>query len=167
MRLVLQRVSHASVRVDGQIVGAIEAGFVALTGIADGDGEAEADAMAAKLAGLRLFSDADGKFNLALSDVGGAVLVVSQFTLIADLRKGRRPSFLGAARPEIAELLVDRFADQLSRAGVPVERGCFGAHMEVELLNDGPVTLVIDSADLERLRRACPPRPRSSGPTSS
>ena len=153
MRVVLQRVQRASVRVDEEIVGAIAGGFLALTGIADGDNEATIDAMAAKVAGLRVFSDADGKFNLALADVGGAVLVVSQFTLIADVRKGRRPSFAGAARPEVAEPLVRRFADRLRAAGLAVEGGRFGAHMDVELINDGPVTLVIDSADLERGRR--------------
>ncbi len=153
MRVVLQRVRHACVRVDDAVVGEIGAGFLALTGIAADDTPATVDAMAAKVAGLRIFDDADGRFNLALADVGGSVLVVSQFTLIADLRRGRRPSFLGAARPEVAEPLVERFAAGLRTAGVPVESGRFGAHMDVELVNDGPVTLVLDSADLERPRR--------------
>ena len=153
MRVVLQRVRRACVRVDDAVVGEIGAGFLALTGIADGDTPATVDAMSAKVAGLRIFDDADGRFNLALADVGGSVLVVSQFTLIADLRRGRRPSFLGAARPEVAEPLVERFAAGLRAAGVPVEGGRFGAHMDVELVNDGPVTLVLDSADLERPRR--------------
>ena len=153
MRVVLQRVRHACVRVDDAVVGEIGAGFLALTGIAADDTPATVDAMAAKVAGLRIFDDADGRFTLALADVGGSVLVVSQFTLIADLRRGRRPSFLGAARPEVAEPLVERFAAGLRTAGVPVESGRFGAHMDVELVNDGPVTLVLDSADLERPRR--------------
>ena len=153
MRVVLQRVRHACVRVDDAVVGEIGAGFLALTGIAADDTPATVDAMAAKVAGLRIFDGADGRFNLALADVGGSVLVVSQFTLIADLRRGRRPSFLGAARPEVAEPLVERFAAGLRTAGVPVESGRFGAHMDVELVNDGPVTLVLDSADLERPRR--------------
>ena len=153
MRVVLQRVRHACVRVDDAVVGEIGGGFLALTGIAADDTPATVDAMAAKVAGLRIFDDADGRFNLALADVGGSVLVVSQFTLIADLRRGRRPSFLGAARPEVAEPLVERFAAGLRTAGVPVESGRFGAHMDVELVNDGPVTLVLDSADLERPRR--------------
>ncbi len=153
MRVVLQRVRRACVRVDGAVVGEIGPGFLALTGIAADDTPATVDAMSAKVAGLRIFDDADGRFNLALADVGGSVLVVSQFTLIADLRRGRRPSFLGAARPEVAEPLVERFAAGLRAAGVPVESGRFGAHMDVELVNDGPVTLVLDSAHLERPRR--------------
>ncbi len=154
MRVVLQRVRRACVRVDGAVVGEIGTGFLALTGVADGDTPATIDAMAAKVAGLRIFDDAEGRFNLALADVDGAVLVVSQFTLIAETRRGRRPSFLGAARPEVAEPLVERFADGLRAAGVPVQGGRFGAHMAVELVNDGPVTLVLDSADLERPRRS-------------
>ena len=153
MRVVLQRVSRATVRVDGAVVGQIGAGFLALTGIAAGDDASRVDAMAAKVAGLRVFTDAAGKFNHDLADVGGGVLVVSQFTLIADVRRGRRPSFTGAARPEVAEPLVERFAARLREAGLPVQGGRFGAHMEVELLNDGPVTLVIDSQDLEQPRR--------------
>ena len=153
MRVVLQRVRRAAVRVNGESVGAIEQGFLALVGIAAGDGEAEVDAMAAKVAGLRLFSDAEGKFTLSAAEAGGAVLVVSQFTLIADVRKGRRPSFRGAARPEVAAPLVERFATGLRAEGLPVAEGRFGAQMEVDLVNDGPVTLVIDSADLGRSRR--------------
>ena len=150
MRVVLQRVRRAAVRVDGESVGAIERGFLALVGIAAGDGEADVEAMAAKVAGLRLFSDAEGKLTLSAADAGGAVLVVSQVTLIADVRKGRRPSFTGAARPEVAAPLVERFATRLRAAGLPVSEGRFGAQMEVALVNDGPVTLVIDSADLQR-----------------
>ena len=153
MRVVLQRVSRAAVRVDGETVGEIGAGLLALVGVAEGDDEAIADRVAAKTAGLRIFSDAEGRFNEGVAEIGGAVLVVSQFTLISDLRKGRRPSFTGAARPELAEPLVERFAQQLEAAGLPVARGVFGAMMEVELVNDGPFTVVIDSGELERPRR--------------
>lgn len=153
MRVVLQRVSRASVSVDGEVIGQIEAGFVALVGIEQDDAEAQVDTVAAKVIGLRVFDDAAGKFNLALADVSGAVLVISQFTLIADLRKGRRPAFTRAARPELAAPLVERFAEQLRAADVDVAGGRFGEHMLVELINDGPVTIVIDSADLERPRR--------------
>ncbi len=153
MRVVLQRLTGASVSVDGETVGAIGTGFLALVGVAQGDGEAQAAALAAKVAVIRVFDDQAGQFNLALEDVGGAVLVVSQFTLIADLRKGRRPSFVRAARPEQAAPLVEHFASQLAGLGIEVERGRFGAHMTVELANDGPVTIVIDSAELETPRR--------------
>ena len=153
MRVVLQRVSRAAVRVDGETVGEIGAGLLALVGVAAGDDEATTDRVAAKVAGLRIFSDAEGRFNESVAEIGGAVLVVSQFTLISDLRKGRRPSFTGAARPELAEPLVQRFAQQLEAAGLPVARGVFGAMMEVELVNDGPFTVVIDSGELDRPRR--------------
>lgn len=154
MRVVLQRVTHASVRVDDRVVGAISGGMLILVGVADGDSEAQADALAAKIAGLRIFADDEGRFNDSLRDIGGSALVVSQFTLHADVRKGRRPSFTTAARPEIAEPLVDRFAEALRAQGVPVESGEFGAMMSVELVNDGPFTIVIDSSDLERPRRS-------------
>lgn len=153
MRAVVQRVARASVEVEGAVTGRIDAGFLALVGVEAGDTPERAQALADKIAGLRVFTDAEGKFNLDLADVGGAVLVVSQFTLIADLRKGRRPSFVRAARPEEAEPLVDAVAARLAERGVPVERGRFGAHMSVELVNDGPVTIVIDSAELETPRR--------------
>ena len=153
MRIVLQRVSHARVSVDGITVGAIGPGLVALVGVAADDTASQADAMAAKCAGLRLFADAEGKVNRSLTEMGGAVLVISQFTLLADVRRGRRPSFDGAASAEIAAPLVERFAQALEAAWVPVARGRFGAHMLVEMANDGPVTIVIDSADLERPRR--------------
>ena len=153
MRIVLQRVSRASVSVGNDVVGSIAAGFVALIGVEENDSEAQADLLAAKVGGLRVFDDADGKFNLTLTDVAGAVLVISQFTLIADLRKGRRPAFTRAARPELAAPLVERFAAQLRAAGLDVADGRFGQHMVVELINDGPVTIVIDSAELERPRR--------------
>ena len=153
MRIVLQRVTRASVSVDGDVVGAIDAGLLILVGVADGDSEAQATALARKVAGLRIFADAEGRFNESVLDIGGAALVVSQFTLHADVRKGRRPSFTGAARPEVAEPLCDAFAEALRSEGVPVESGVFGAMMSVELVNDGPFTVVIDSADLERPRR--------------
>jgi D-tyrosyl-tRNA(Tyr) deacylase len=124
-----------------------------LVGVADGDDEATATALARKCAELRIFSDEEGKFNLSLLDVGGEALVVSQFTLLADTRRGRRPSFTGAAAPEAASGLVEEFAEALRGQGVPVQTGKFGAHMKVSLVNDGPVTIVLDSADLERPRR--------------
>ena len=153
MRVVLQRVTRASVTVEADVVGAIGSGLLILVGVAEGDTESQADALAAKVAGLRIFSDAEGRFNESLRDVGGSALVVSQFTLHADVRKGRRPGFTGAARPEVAEPLCDYFAEALRERGVPVETGVFGAMMSVELVNDGPFTIVIDSADLERPRR--------------
>ncbi len=146
MRAVLQRVRSGAVRVDGEIVGAIDHGFVILVGVGHGDGEAQAQWLARKIAGLRVFEDADGKFNLSLLDVGGGCLVVSQFTLYADARKGRRPSFTDAAPPEVAEPLIARFADMLRQAGVQrVAMGVFGARMQVEIHNDGPVTIWLDT----------------------
>ncbi len=153
MRIVIQRVSRASVSVADQTVGEIGRGALILIGVAEGDGESRADALAAKTAGLRIFAGADGKPDLGLAEIGGAALVVSQFTLQADVRKGRRPSFTGAAAPEIAEPLVERFASGLEAEGIAVQRGRFGAYMQVELVNDGPFTIVIDSADLERPRK--------------
>jgi len=150
LRAVIQRVSRAAVRVDGVTVGAIARGFLVLLGVTHADGRAEAEWMARKVAGLRIFEDDDGKMNLALSDVGGAALLVSQFTLYGDARKGRRPSFTDAARPEQAEPLVDYFATRLRQEGLRVETGVFGAMMEVELVNDGPVTLWLDTEDVRR-----------------
>lgn len=144
MRALLQRVSQASVKVNGRIVGQIERGFVILLGVTHNDTQAEADWLAAKIAGLRLFEDADGKMNASLADVDGALLVVSQFTLYGDARKGRRPSFSYAARPEQAEPLVDYFIEQLHKRGFQVETGVFGAHMDVTIHNDGPVTLMLE-----------------------
>lgn len=144
MRVLLQRVSKAAVRVDAETVGAIDQGFVILVGVGHDDSEAQATWLAKKIAGLRVFEDEDGKFNLSIQDVGGSALVVSQFTLFADARKGRRPAFVDAAPPEIAEPLVERFADLLRAAGVPVEMGVFGAHMHVEIHNDGPVTIWLE-----------------------
>lgn len=144
MRVVLQRVSRAAVRVDGATVGAIGRGFVVLAGFAPTDSDAELEWMADKLVGLRVFGDAEGKMNLALGDVGGALLVVSQFTLYGDAQKGRRPSFIGAAPPDIAEPLYERFVARLRALGATVATGRFGAMMDVELVNDGPVTLVLE-----------------------
>jgi D-aminoacyl-tRNA deacylase len=148
MRVVLQRVARASVTVEGERVAAVGRGFLLLVGIGAEDGEGEVERMAEKITGLRVFADAEGKMNLALGDVGGEVLVVSQFTLYGDLRKGRRPSWTGAAEPGLAAERVEAFARALESRGLRVARGVFGAHMEVDLLNDGPVTLVLDGAAL-------------------
>lgn len=145
MRAVVQRVSRASVTVAGEVVGQIGKGFLVLLGVEDGDGQNEAVYMAQKIAGLRVFEDADGKMNLGLSDVGGAMLVVSQFTLLGDCRKGRRPSFIQAARPELADELYRAFCAEVRGQGIEVQTGRFQTHMDVELVNDGPVTLLIDS----------------------
>jgi D-tyrosyl-tRNA(Tyr) deacylase len=153
MRLVIQRVSRAAVRVDEETVGEIAHGLLILIGVREGDDEATAKRLAAKTADLRIFPDEEGRFNRALLETGGEALVVSQFTLYGDVRKGRRPSFNDAARPEVAELLVEAYTRALESAGVRVARGRFGAMMQVELVNDGPVTLVLDSEDLERPRR--------------
>jgi D-tyrosyl-tRNA(Tyr) deacylase len=144
MRVLLQRVRKAGVTVEGRVTGRINHGFVALVGVTHGDTRTEADWLAGKVAGLRLFEDGAGKMNLSLVDVGGQVLVVSQFTLYGDARKGRRPSFTGAARPEQAEPLVDYFAGQLRQLGIPVETGVFGAMMQVEIHNEGPVTMMLE-----------------------
>jgi D-tyrosyl-tRNA(Tyr) deacylase len=144
VRVLLQRVSRAEVRVAGDSVGAIDRGFLLLVGITHTDTESTVQWMAEKVAGLRLFADADDKMNLSLHDVGGAVLAVSQFTLYGDAAKGRRPSFVAAARPEQAQPLYDRFVALLRAQGVRVETGQFGAMMEVELVNDGPVTLWLE-----------------------
>jgi D-tyrosyl-tRNA(Tyr) deacylase len=144
MRVVLQRVSRASVTIDGRTAGAVGRGFCLLVGFTHGDTDATVDWMAEKVAGLRLFSDADGKMNLGLDEVGGAVLVVSQFTLYGDAAKGRRPSFVDAARPEQAIPLYRRFVATLRDRGIEVATGEFGAHMVVEIHNDGPVTLILE-----------------------
>ena len=154
MRVVLQRVTRASVAVDGEVIASIQRGLLLLVGVAEGDDEDEARRLAQKCAELRIFSDAEGRFNLSVVDITGEALVVSQFTLLADTRRGRRPSFTNAAPPEIAEPLVEVFAETLRRAGVPTQTGRFGAKMSVDLVNDGPVTIVLDRADLDRPRRA-------------
>jgi D-tyrosyl-tRNA(Tyr) deacylase len=155
MKLVLQRVSRARVTVDGEEVGRIGRGVLALVGVERGDGAAQVAAAARKLAGLRLFEDAEGRMNLAAAEVGAAFLVVSQFTLAGSLLRGRRPSFDGAAPPEVAEPLVEALVAALSAEGLPVATGRFRTHMEVELVNDGPVTFVLDlppEAAVDRIR---------------
>jgi D-aminoacyl-tRNA deacylase len=146
MRVVLQRVSKASVAINGRIAGEIGRGFCLLVGFTHGDTPAQVDWMAEKIAGLRLFSDSEGKMNLGLDEVGGALLVVSQFTLYGDSAKGRRPSFIDAARPELAIPLYERFLEVLRGRGLTVAAGEFGADMQVEIHNDGPVTLILDRA---------------------
>jgi D-tyrosyl-tRNA(Tyr) deacylase len=148
MRVVLQRVRHASVTVDGRRVAEIGTGFLLLVGIGGADAPDEVERMAGKVAGLRVFADEDGKMNRSLADVGGQALVVSQFTLYGDVRKGRRPSWVEAAAPDVAAERVEAFARALEARGVRVGRGVFGAYMDVELVNDGPVTLALDAADL-------------------
>lgn len=144
MRVILQRVARAEVRVDDRITGRIARGYLLLVGLTHDDDEARLVWMADKVAGLRLFADADDKMNLTLADVGGAVLVVSQFTLYGDARKGRRPSFIAAARPEVAIPLYERFISLLRERQLHVETGEFGAMMQVDLINDGPVTLPLE-----------------------
>jgi D-tyrosyl-tRNA(Tyr) deacylase len=146
MRVVLQRVLRAFVTIEGRVSGAIDRGFCLLVGFTDGDTELQVDWMAEKVAGLRLFADAEGKMNLALDEVGGALLVISQFTLYGDASKGRRPSFINAARPEVAASLYQHFLKTLRARGLTVASGEFGADMLVEIHNDGPVTLILDRA---------------------
>ncbi len=143
MRIVVQRVTSASVTVEGEVVGAIAQGLLVLLGIARDDTAAEVDRLAGKVARLRIFEAGDGKFDLSVLDVGGEILVVSQFTLLADTAKGNRPGFSEAARPEVAKPLVERFCAALSGHGISVATGVFGARMSVELVNDGPVTIVL------------------------
>jgi D-tyrosyl-tRNA(Tyr) deacylase len=144
MRALLQRVSKASVSVENKVISQIEKGLVVLLGIGHGDGEEQAAFLAEKIANLRIFEDAQGKTNLSILDVQGEAIVVSQFTLYADMRKGRRPSFTDAALPDVAEPLVTRFVDLLRGHGVPAQTGRFGAHMQVEIHNDGPVTIWLE-----------------------
>lgn len=153
MRVVLQRVARASVVVDDVEVGAIGTGLLALVGVARGDVGADADRLAAKTASARVFPRGDRPFDLALADVGGAVLCVSQFTLLGDMRRGNRPSWSRAADPEPASALVDAYAEGLRSRGIDVRAGVFGAHMRVELVNDGPVTLILDTEELAAARR--------------
>lgn len=141
----VQRVSKASVTVDGLIVGQIEAGLLVLLGVGESDGQPQADKLAQKIVGLRIFEDEDGKMNRSVTDSGGSILVVSQFTLLGDCRKGRRPSFVKAARPELANELYEYFTKVVSQLGVSVATGKFQAHMDVELINDGPVTLLLNT----------------------
>lgn len=150
MRALLQRVTHARVVVDSQVVGAIGHGFLILLGIGQDDGETQVQTLVEKIVHLRVFGDDEGKMNRSLLDISGEALVVSQFTLYADVRKGRRPSFTNAASPTLAEPLVERFKASLAGYNLKVEGGVFGAHMAVELLNDGPVTIWLDSEQLQR-----------------
>jgi D-tyrosyl-tRNA(Tyr) deacylase len=151
MRAVIQRVQEGRVSVEGEVLGAIGAGLVILLGAGHGDGEAEANWLADKIANLRIFADAEGKTNLSALDVDGEVLVISQFTLYADCRKGRRPSFVHAAAPDAAAPLVDHFAERLRQAGIRrVESGEFGATMLVEIHNDGPFTILLDTEEVKR-----------------
>ena len=145
MRVVLQRVSRASVEIDGKLVGRIANGWLALVGVAKGDTDEEVEKLAEKVVGLRAFSDRQGKMNLSLTDIGGALLSVSQFTLLADCRGGRRPSFTEAGDPAEAERLYVRFNEKAKEMGVEVATGVFRADMKVELVNDGPVTFLLDS----------------------
>jgi D-aminoacyl-tRNA deacylase len=147
LKALLQRVSSASVTVDNRIVGQIGNGLLALVGVATGDSSKDVYYLAQKTSGLRIFSDIQGKFNLSVKDVGGSVLAVSQFTLLADTRKGRRPSFTEAAPPEIAEELFNLYVAELKTIGLKVETGRFQTHMQVEIHNDGPVTIALDSRD--------------------
>jgi D-aminoacyl-tRNA deacylase len=152
MRLVVQRVSEASVTVENQIVGRIGRGLLILVGVGAGDGPPEVKQCSEKVANLRIFADDEGRFNRSLLDVGGEALVVSQFTLYADTRRGRRPGFTDAAPPELAAPLVEAFCDELRRLGVAVATGRFGASMQVGLVNDGPVTIMLDSATFREPR---------------
>jgi D-tyrosyl-tRNA(Tyr) deacylase len=145
MRAVIQRVKSARVSVDGNTRGKIEQGLLVFLGVGNGDGPEDADYLASKISGLRIFPDTTGKFDRSVRDVKGQVLIVSQFTLYGDCRKGRRPSFTEAAPPEIAQDLYDYFVERMCREGVPVESGTFQAMMEVHLVNDGPVTILLDS----------------------
>ena len=156
MRFVIQRVQHAECVVDGRTTGAIGRGFLVLIGVTEGDDKATADRLMKKLLGLRIFEDAEGKTNLSLSDVEGELLLISQFTLYADCRKGNRPSFTDAARPETAEPLYEYILAECGRQ-LPegrVQRGIFGADMKISLLNDGPFTVILDSEELQRPKRS-------------
>ncbi|MCY4368135.1 MAG: D-aminoacyl-tRNA deacylase [bacterium] len=145
MRALIQRVDHASVTVEGELVARVGSGLLVLVGVGRADTSADVRALAAKVVGLRIFPDEQGRFNVSLKDAGGAMLVVSQFTLFADVRRGRRPSFTGAARPDHAERLVDEFASAVASEGVDVGCGRFGATMEVDLRNNGPFTLMVET----------------------
>lgn len=154
MRFVVQRVSHASVTVDNEIIGKIQKGYLVLVGIADSDTRQMADKMIDKLCGLRIFEDENGKTNLSIADVNGEFLVVSQFTLYADCRKGNRPSFTDAGKPQFANEMYEYIMEKIRQKNFHVEHGSFGADMKVELLNDGPFTIILDSEDLEKPRRS-------------
>lgn len=159
MRAVIQRVSEGSVRVDGDVVGSVGRGLVVLLGVARGDGDGEARWIAEKIAALRIFEDDEGKMNRSVEDVGGGVLLVSQFTLLADCRKGRRPSFVEAAEPSEGERLYESVRELLTSRGLPVGTGKFGERMRVSIENDGPVTIILDTRDRSR-----PPKSGGGGP---
>lgn len=148
MKFVVQRVTEASVTVEGQVVGKINKGFMVLVGISDTDDEKIADKLVKKLVGLRIFEDAEGKTNLSLADVGGELLMISQFTLYANCKKGFRPSFIEAGKPDMANALYEYICEECKKSVSVVEKGVFGAHMHVSLMNDGPFTIVLDSRDL-------------------
>lgn len=148
MKFVIQRTTEAKVRIDGEVVGEIEKGFVVLIGVADGDTRETADKLIKKMLGLRIFEDENGKTNLSLTDVGGELLLISQFTLYADCRKGNRPSFINAGKPDMASEMYDYIIEKCRAEGYHVETGRFGADMKVSLLNDGSFTIVLDSAEL-------------------
>lgn len=151
MKAVIQRVTRASVTVEGERVSAIGGGLLILLGVAEGDAPRDAEVLAEKIANLRIFSDSEGKMNLSLLTTGGAALIVSQFTLCANCSHGRRPDFFGAAKPAVAEELYEYFCERIKISGVTeIGKGIFGADMQVELLNDGPVTIIIDSGDLKK-----------------
>ena len=145
MRIVIQRVQNASVSVENKVIGEIDEGYMILVGVGEEDSEKDAEYLADKTAGLRLFDDDEGKINLSIKDVGGSILAISQFTLYADTKKGKRPSFVRAAKQEKAERLYEYFMSCLKSAGLRVEKGQFGAHMKIDMINDGPVTILIDS----------------------
>ncbi len=153
MKVLLQRVTGASVSIDGEEVGRITQGMVAFVGVADGDSETDIDYLVPKMIGLRIFADENGRFNISIADIGGELLLVSQFTLLADTRKGKRPSFTGAASPEQAELLFEKFVENTRATGLKVKTGRFQQYMQVEIHNDGPVTIMLDSQDRLRSRR--------------
>jgi D-tyrosyl-tRNA(Tyr) deacylase len=148
MRFVIQRVQHASVTVDGEVIGKIRQGFMVLIGVAQTDTEAIADKMVKKMCNLRIFEDSEGKTNLSLADVGGQLLLISQFTLYADCKKGNRPSFINAGKPDMAPPMYDHIIEEAKKYVPTVERGVFGADMRIELVNDGPFTIALDSRDL-------------------
>ncbi len=149
MKAVLQRVTHANVVVEGELISEIENGFLVLLGVDNTDTEKDADVLSKKISGMRVFEDENGKMNLSLTDIGGSLLVISQFTLLADCRKGRRPSFVNAGAPDMANNLYEYFCERIKLDGIEdVKKGVFGADMKVSLLNDGPVTILLDSKEL-------------------
>ena len=149
MKAVLQRVTHAQVVVEGELISKIEKGFMILLGVGNDDTKEDADVLSKKISGMRVFEDENGKMNLSLTDIGGSILCISQFTLYADCRKGRRPSFINAGAPDMANELYEYFCERMKNDGIEyVKKGIFGADMKVSLLNDGPVTIILDSKEL-------------------